>query len=782
MTKTNYNSNEYFEKLDKYFRAANYLSVAQLYLLKNPLLKEPLKKEDIKTRIVGHWGTITGQNFVYAHLDRVINKYDLNMIYISGPGHGGNFFLANSYLEGTYSEFYPEVSQDEEGMTKFCKQFSFPRGVSSHVAPETPGSIHEGGELGYSLLHGYGAVFDNKDLIAAVVVGDGEAETGPLATSWHSNKFINPKTDGAVLPILHLNGYKINNPTLLSRIPKDQLEALLYGYGYKAYFVEGSDSKKLHKVMAKAMDSAIEKIKEIWSLARSGRLKETPVWPMIVLRTPKGWTGPKEVDGKKIEGSFRAHQVPVFITSDEHLSLVEKWLKSYRPEELFDDDFRLKQEIADILPKGDRRLSANPVTNGGANVKELILPDIDNYAVKVEKPGQTKAQDMIELGKYVRDIFRLNKDNMNYRIFSPDEASSNRLNFVFEEQKRDFNAAIWDTDENLSKEGRVMDSYLSEHACEGWLEGYILTGRHGFFASYEAFARVVDSMVSQHAKWLKIIKGVKWRKPIPSLNLVLTSNVWQQDHNGYTHQEPGFMDHIINKKSDIARVYLPADANCLLCCYNKMESSKNKINVVVASKHLTYQWLDMESAKKHCEKGIGVWNWASTDQGKEPDIVIVSAGDSATIEALAAVTLIKEHLPDVKVRFVNVVDLMSLMPDSEYENGLTDSEFDKIFTKNKPVIFNFHGYPKLIKSLISSRKNKNFDIHGYLEEGSITTPFDMRVLNKIDRFNLFISVIEKLGLDREDLIKEMKKKLDKHEKYIRKYGVDMPEVTNWKWN
>ena len=781
MKEINYSSNKYFKILDKYFRATNYLSVAQLYLLKNPLLKDPLKKEDIKTRIVGHWGTIPGQNFIYTHLNRVINKYDLNVIYISGPGHGGNFFLANSYLEGTYSEFCPEISQDEEGMTKFCKQFSFPKGVSSHVAPETPGSMHEGGELGYSLLHGYGAVLDNKDLIAAVVVGDGEAETGPLATSWHSNKFINPATDGAVLPILHLNGYKINNPTILSRMPNEQLQALMYGYGYKAYFVEGDDPKKMHKLMAKAMDKAIEQIKNIQKLARNGELKEQPLWPMIVLRTPKGWTGPKIVNGKQVEGSFRAHQVPVFITSEENFNLVEKWLKSYRPEELFDDNYKLKKEIADILPKGDKRISANPVTNGGKDVKELILPNIKDYAVQVPSHGQVKAQDMIELGKYIRDIFKLNKENMNYRIFSPDEASSNRLNYVFEEEKRGFNSKILPSDENLSPSGRVMDSLLSEHACEGWLEGYILTGRHGFFASYEAFARVVDSMVSQHAKWLKIIKDVKWRKPIPSLNLILTSNVWQQDHNGYTHQEPGFMDHVISKKSDITRIYLPPDANSLLYCYNNAESSKNHINVIVASKHLTYQWLDIDSAIEHCKKGVGIWEWASTNKGKNPDIVIASAGDSSTIEALATVSLIKEYLPEVNIRFVNVVDLMKLMPKDEYKDGLTDEEFDKIFTKNKPVIFNFHGYSKLIRGLISSRKNRNFDIHGYMEEGSITTPFDMRVLNKIDRYNLFISVVERLGLDRQDLIKEMKKKLAKHDRYIRKYGVDMPEVTNWEW-
>ena len=784
MTKVNYNSKDYFEKLNKYFRACNYLSVAQLYLKDNVLLKEPLQKENVKKKILGHWGTIPGQNFVYAHCDRVINKYDLNMILISGPGHGGNFFIANSYLEGTYSEFYPEVSQDKKGITKLCKQFSFPMGVSSHVAPEVPGSMHEGGELGYSLLHGFGAVFDNKDLIATVIVGDGEAETGPLATSWHSNKFLNPGTDGAVLPILHLNGYKISGPTVLSRIPKEQLKSLMEGYGWKPYFVEGENPEKMHLLMARAMDSAISEIKNIQSKARAGKLNETPVWPMIVLRTPKGWTGPKEVDGKMIEGSFRAHQVPIPMNKEEHFGLLEKWLRSYRPEELFDDNYCLKEEIKEILPKGNKRLSANPITNGGEVLKELVLPNLEDYAVDVKKPGETKAKDMMELGKYIRDIFALNKENKNYRIFCPDEALSNRLNYVFDVENRDFNAKRLPTDEYLSADGRVMDSYLSEHACEGWLEGYLLTGRHGMFASYEAFVRVVDSMVSQHAKWLKIISGVEWRKPISSLNLILTSNVWQQDHNGYTHQEPGFLDHVINKKSDLTRILLPPDTNCLLSCYDHVQASKNHINVIVASKHPTYQWLDMKSAIEHCKKGISVWDWASNDNGKQPDIVIASAGDSATIEAIATVALIREYLPDVKVRYVNVVDLMKLQPQSEYKYGFCDDGFNKIFTKNKPVIFNFHGYPKLIKELISSRDNKNFDVHGYQEEGSITTAFDMRVQNEIDRYHLFLSALDKLGLTekRADIVKEINGKLEKHKKYIAKNGVDMPEIANWKWN
>lgn len=780
MLKTNYDSKQYFEKLDKYFRACNYLSVAQLYLKDNVLLKRPLEKNDVKKRIVGHWGTIPGQNFVYAHLDRVIQKYDLNMILISGPGHGGNFYISNSYLEGSYSEFYKDVSQDEKGITKLCKQFSFPMGVSSHVAPEVPGSMHEGGELGYSLLHAFGAAFDNKDLIAAVIIGDGEAETGPLATSWHSNKFLNPKNDGAVLPILHLNGYKISSPTVLARMPKTQLLSLMNGYGWDPIFVEGNDSKALHSVMAKAMDNCIEKIQNIQKLAKENKLKDY-LWPMIILKTPKGWTGPKEVEGKMVEGSFRAHQVPVQLDKEENYKILENWLKSYKPEELFDENYCLKEEIKEILPRGNKRISSNPVTNGGVNTKVLKMPNKEDYAVKVKAPGSVKAQDMLELGKYIRDIFLLNKDSKNFRIFCPDEALSNRLNYVFESENRDFKNII-KGDEFLSQDGRVMDSFLSEHACEGWLEGYILTGRYGMFASYEAFVRVVDSMVSQHAKWLKTIKTIEWRKPIPSLNLLLTSNVWQQDHNGYTHQEPGFLDHVINKKSDITKVYLPADANSLLCCYEKAQSSKNKINVIVASKHPTYQWLDMKSAEEHFEKGVGIWDWASNDKG-EPDVVIASAGDSATIEALATVTLIKKYIPSLKVRFVNIVDLTKLQSQDKNKDGLSETEFDKIFTKNKPVIFNFHGYPRLIYSLIYGRKNQNFDVHGYQEEGSITTAFDMRVQNEIDRYHLLLSVIEKLKLTEKypQIVEEMHSKLEKHKKYIEKNGVDMPEIQNWKW-
>ena len=761
MENINYNSKEYLEKLNKYWSACNYLSVAQLYLLDNPLLKEPLKWSHIKKKIVGHWGTVAGQNFVYAHLDRVINKYDLNMILISGPGHGGNFFLANSYLEGTYSEFYPQISQDKEGMTKFCKQFSFPCGVSSHVAPETPGSIHEGGELGYSLLHGFGAVFDNKDLIATVIVGDGEAETGPLATSWHSSKFLNPISDGAVLPILHLNGYKISNPTVLSRISKRELASLMKGYGWKPYFVEGDDPIKMHKLMAKTMDKCINLIKKIQIRARAGEVF-TPVWPMIVLRTPKGWTGPKVVDDKQIEGTFRAHQVPISMGKEEHLSLLESWLKSYKPEQLFNDDYTLKTELKEILPKGEKRISANPVTNGGKNPKDLILPNIRDFAFKLDKPGTKKAQDMLELSRYIKEVFRLNKENKNYRVFSPDEAMSNRLYHIFEQEQRAFNLDILKTDEYLSRTGRIMDSFLSEHACEGWLEGYILTGRHGMFASYEAFARIIDSMVSQHAKWLKVCNSLQWRKPISSLNILLTSNVWQQDHNGYTHQEPGFLDHLANKKADIVRIYLPPDANCLISCYDHCQASKNYINVIVASKHPSWQWLDMESAIEHCTKGISVWEWASNDNGN-PDIVIACAGDTPTIEALATVSLMKKYLPEIKVRFINVVDLMKLESNLVHPHGLTNEEFDNLFTKDKPIIFNFHGYPKFIHELIISRTNKNIDVHGYMEEGTITTAFDMRVQNKIDRYHLLLAVLEKLNLTekKKDLVIEIEKTLKK---------------------
>ena len=775
-----YSSQEYLHLLDKYFRASNYLSVAQLYLLDNPLLKNPLKSSDVKKKIVGHWGTVPGQNFVYAHLDRVIKKYDLNMILISGPGHGGNFFLANSYLEGRYSEVYPNISQDEEGMIKFCKQFSFPGGVSSHVAPETPGSMHEGGELGYSLLHAFGAVFDNPNLIAAVVVGDGEAETGPLATSWQSNKFLNPLTDGAVLPILHLNGFKISNPTIFSRIGKKNLKKYLEGSGWRPYFVEGSDPLVMHKKMARAMDKVISDLKKIKEKANQGN--KQPIWPMIVLRTPKGWTGPKIVDGEKVEGSFRSHQVPVTMEEKEHMSILESWLKSYRPEELF-EDYKLKREIAEILPKGDKRISANPVTNGGLLLKELKMPDLRDYAVNIDKPGQKKAQDMLVLSGFIRDIFKLNKENKNFRLFSPDEAMSNRLYDIFEEENRVFNAFITPEDEYLSKNGRIMDSYLSEHACEGWLEGYILTGRHGVFASYEAFIRVVDSMVSQHAKWLKLCEQIKWRKPISSLNFILTSNVWQQDHNGYTHQEPGFLDHIVNKKASLVRIYLPPDANCLLSCYDHCQKSKNYINTIIASKHPSYQWLTIDKAIKHCANGVDVWDWASVNNYKNPDIVLACAGDTPTIEALACISLIKQYLPKLNVRFVNVVDLMRLESNKVHSHGLTDSEYDKIFTKNKPILFNFHGYSRLISALTITRTNRNMKVCGYQEEGTLTTAFDMRVQNKIDRYHLLLNVLELLKLEEKhpDLVKMINNKLKEHKKYITEFGVDMPEVADWKW-
>ncbi len=790
MKKIDYSSDEYFEKLDKYFRAANYLSCAQLYLLDNPLLRDhALNMDDIKKKLVGHWGTVPGQNFVYAHCDRIITKYDQDMILLSGPGHGGNFFVANSYLEGSYSEFYPEIGQDKAGMTRLCKQFSFPGGIGSHCVPETPGSIHEGGELGYVLAHAFGAVFDNPDLIAVAIVGDGESETGPLATSWHCNKFLNPKTDGAVLPILHLNGYKISNPTVLSRIPKAELKALLTGYGYTPYFVEGDDPKKMHRLMAEAMDSCIEQIKQIQAKARNLDADTThgtiPKYPMIVLRTPKGWTGPKYVNGKKVEGNFRAHQIPIDMTKEEHLDMLNNWLNSYRPNELFDKNYKLKREIADILPKGEKRISSSPYANGGLMLKDLITPNIDDYAVKFSGHGRVMAQDMLELSGYIRDLFVLNKENKNYRIFSPDEAMSNRLYKVFEAENRDFNLKTFDWDESLSPDGRVLDSYLSEHVCEGLLEGYLLTGRHGMFDSYEAFVRVVDSMVAQHAKWLKVCNEISWRKPISSLNLILTSNVWQQDHNGFTHQDPGFLDHIVNKKAGVVRIYLPPDANCLISCYDHCAKSKNYVNVLVASKHPSFQWLSMKEAKAHCEKGLSEWRWAGMNDTKNPDLVVATCGDTATLEGLATVTLLKEYLPDLNVRFVNVVDLMKLVSNSQHPHGLTDSEYDKIFTADKPIIFNFHGYPQLIHQLTYNRTNQNLHVSGYCEEGTITTPFDMRVKNGVDRFHLLMKAVEYLDIPKSkksSIRAKMKKKLADHEEYICEHGVDMPEIQDWNWN
>lgn len=775
---------EYFEKLNKYWNATNYLSVAQLYLLDNPLLRDhELCMADIKRKIVGHWGTVPGQNFVYAHCDRVINKYNLDMILLSGPGHGGNFLVANSYLEGVYSSVYPNISQDREGMKKLCKQFSFPGGIGSHCVPETPGSIHEGGELGYSLSHAFGAVLDNPSLIATCVVGDGEAETGPLATSWFGNKFINPKTDGTVLPILHMNGFKISNPTILSRLSDNDLISLFDGYGYRPYFVSGTDPMDMHQKMAFAMDRAIEDIMLIKKTASS--IQSQIKWPMIILKTPKGWTCPKFVDGKQIENSFRAHQVPISMTGENHLELLKNWLQSYKPDELFDENYKLKKEIAEILPKGNKRMSASPFANGGLLLKEIKTPPIENYAVKFKGHGTVKAQDMLELGGYIRDLFKLNKANKNYRIFSPDEAMSNRLYKVFESENRAFCERIYQSDEFLLPEGRIHDSYLSEHLCEGMLEGYLLTGRHGMFDSYEAFIRVVDSMVAQHAKWLKVAKEVPWRAPISSLNLILTSNVWQQDHNGFTHQDPGFMDHIVAKKADIVRVYLPADANCLLSCFDHATKSKNYVNVIVASKHPTYQWLSIEEAKEHCAKGIGEWKWAGMNDTNNPDLVVVSCGDSATIESLATVSLLKKFLPKLNVRFVNVVDLMKLVPNTEHPHGLTDKEFDKLFTECKPILFNFHGYPRLIHQLIYSRKNRNISVSGYNEEGTITTSFDIRQINKTDRYHQLLKAVSMLPLSSEkkkEISDFANLKLKQNHDYIREFGVDMPEIADWNFN
>ena len=779
-------SRDYLQKMDAYWRAANYLSAAQLYLLDNPLLREPLRREHIKKKIVGHWGTVPGQNFVYVHMNRVIKENDLNMILLSGPGHGGNFFVSNAYLEGNYSEVYPNVGQDKEGLTKLCKQFSFPGGISSHVAPETPGSINEGGELGYSLAHAFGAVFDNPDLIAACVVGDGEAETGPLATAWHSNKFLSAKHDGAVLPILHLNGYKISNPTVFARISPQEREWFFKGCGWKPYVVSGSEPMEMHAKMAEVVDQCIAEIKEIQRKAREEGVTERPLWPMIILETPKGWTGPKEVDGKVIEGTFRAHQVPISMEKEEHLAQLEAWLRSYRPEELFGDDYRLIPELRKLAPEGDARMSANPHTNGGKLLRDLRVPDFKDYAVEVPRPGAVKTQDMLELGAYVRDVMVLNRENRNFRIFGPDESKSNRLYKAFEVDQRDFQGKIYEFDEDLSHEGRIVDAYLSEHMCEGWLEGYLLTGRHGFFASYESFIRVVDSMVSQHAKWLKVCNQLPWRQKIASLNLILTSNVWQQDHNGFTHQDPGMLDHVANKKADVVRMYLPPDANCLLSCFDHCIQSKNYVNVIVASKHPSMQWLTMDQAVVHCTQGVGIWDWASTDQEAEPDLVMACCGDTPTVEALAATTILKDHMPELKIRFVNVVDLMKLQSNMLHPHGLTDAEFDSLFTKDKPVVFAFHGYPKLIHELTHGRHNEqNFFVHGYLEEGTITTAFDMRVQNHIDRFSLVKEALKhlpQLGNRGGHLNQEMNDLLVKHKNYIAEYGQDLPEVLAWEWH
>ncbi len=767
--------------LDAYFRAVNYISVGQLYLLDNPLLKRKLSLDDVKHKLVGHWGTVPGQNFVYTHLNRIIKKYDLNMIYVSGPGHGGNAMIANTYLEGSYSEVYPNITEDEAGLQKLFKQFSFPGGVSSHVAPETPGSINEGGELGYSLAHAFGAVMDNPSLIAACVVGDGEAETGPLATSWHSNKFLNPKTDGIVLPILHLNGYKIANPTILGRMSEKELESLFTGYGYHPYFVTGSEPMDMHRRMASIMDKVVKDIKAI----KKGNSVRRPIYPMIILRTPKGWTGPSIVSGKQIEGTFRAHQIPL-VVDEEHkknLNVLEKWLLSYRPSELFDNNGRLVKEIRDIIPKGNRRMGMNPHANGGLLLNDLKLPNFKDYGVPVMYPGSILKSDMTEVGKYIRDVISLNKKN--FRIFGPDETASNRLHYVFEKTNRRWIEKKVKTDEYLAPDGRVMDGMLSEHMCEGWLEGYLLTGRHGIFNSYEAFIRIIDSMTSQHAKWLKICNDLTWRRPIASLNYLLSSNVWQQDHNGYTHQDPGFLNHIATKKAEISRMYLPPDTNCLLSCVDHCLKSKNYINVIVASKHPSSQWLTMEEAIKHCTKGIGIWEFASSDEGLEPDIVMASCGDAPTLETLAAISILRENFPEIKIRMVNVVDLMKLQSNTKHPHGMTDEEYNALFTKDKPIIFNFHGYPDLIHQLTYKRENdNNIHVHGYIEEGTITTSFDMKVQNRIDRYHLVMDALKylpQLGNRSSFLMQECKNKLIEHKLYIRENGIDMEEVRNWHW-
>lgn len=778
--------NDLLARIDAYWRAANYLSVGQIYLWDNPLLREPLKADHVKPTLLGHWGTTPGQNFLYAHLNRIIKKYDLNMIYISGPGHGGPALVGNVYLEGTYSEVYPEITRDEAGLKKLFRQFSFPGGIPSHVSPECPGSIHEGGELGYSLSHAFGAVFDNPELIAACVVGDGEAETGPLAASWHSNKFLNPVTDGVVLPILHLNGYKIANPAVLARVSREELDQLFRGYGWKPHFVEGSEPGEMHRLMAEALDRAIDEIKEIQAAARARGDTARPRWPMIVLRTPKGWTGPKVVDGKDVEGSFRSHQIPLTADSDhpEHLKMLEAWLKSYRPEELFDGNGTLRPELAELAPSGNRRMGANPHANGGLLRKELAVPDFRSYAVAVPAPGAAKAADTHVLGEYLRDVVKLNQGARNFRIFGPDETLSNRMNAVFEATGRQWMADREDRDEFLSPEGRVME-VLSEHLCEGYLEGYLLTGRHGMFNSYEAFIHIVDSMFNQHAKWLKVTADIPWRKPISSLNYLLASHVWQQAHNGFTHQDPGFLDHVANKKASIVRVYLPPDANCLLSVWDHCLRSKNYVNVVVASKYQAPQWLSMDEAVRHCTRGIGEWGWASNDSGGEPDVVMACCGDVPTQETLAAVSLLREGLPDLKIRVVNVVDLMKLQPQSEHPHGLSDAEFDALFTRDKPIVFAFHGYPYLIHRLTYRRANHgNLHVRGYKEEGTITTAFDMTVMNDLDRFHLVKDVVRRVprtGSAGEALSRRMDEKLEEHRRYIREHGRDLPEILEWRW-
>jgi xylulose-5-phosphate/fructose-6-phosphate phosphoketolase len=774
------------DQMDAYWRASNYLSVGQIYLLDNPLLKEPLKREHVKPRLVGHWGTTPGLNFIYVHLNRIIKNQDLDMINIIGPGHGGPALVAHAYLEGTYSEVYPNISQDQEGMKRLFKQFSFPGGIPSHVAPETPGSIHEGGELGYALSHAFGAAFDNPDLIVACIVGDGEAETGPLATGWHGNKFLNPERDGCVLPILHLNGYKIANPCFLARIPRDELQRLFEGYGYKPYFVEGHEPKKMHKLMAETLDEVVAEIQQIQRDARTRGFKgPRPTWPMLVLRTPKGWTCPPEIDGKKCEGYWRSHQVPMGdMDQPEHLQILESWMKSYRPEELFDGNGLFKRELAALAPAGHRRMSDNPHANGGLLLKDLRMPDFREYAVDVPTPGSAVVESTRVQGKFLRDVMKLNLDHRNFRVFSPDENNSNRWQDILEVTKRCYVAEILPEDDNLAPDGRVLE-VLSEHQCQGWLEGYLLTGRHGFFSCYEAFIHIIDSMFNQHAKWLKVCNHIPWRRPIGSLNYLLSSHVWRQDHNGFSHQDPGFIDHVVNKRAEVVRVYLPPDANCLLSVTDHCLRSRNYVNVIVAGKQPAPQWLSMDEAIKHCTAGVGIWEWASNDKGGEPDVVMACCGDVPTLETLAAVDLLRTHVPQLKVRVINVVNLMTLQSPIEHPHGLRDSEFDALFTTDKPIIFAFHGYPWLIHRLTYRRSgHRNLHVRGYVEEGTTTTPFDMVVLNRLDRFSLVNDVIDRVPLlaERAAYAKQaIRDKLLDHKQYIAQFGDDMPAIRDWRW-